>query len=114
MEFGITPSNSTAPCYKYGYEVPRDCNHSMRLDEANRNTKWYNATILEMKLLKQQLRVQNSLLHVHVLNKSLTFATRYVILASRYMKLAICLEIMSPLLTHLARFMRSFTNGIPH
>ena len=41
-------SYSTAPRYQYGYEVPRDYNHALRLDERNKNTRWQEATQLEM------------------------------------------------------------------
>ena len=33
-------SFNTAPRYKYGFEVPRDYAHAMRLDERNKNSKW--------------------------------------------------------------------------
>ncbi len=39
----------TSPRYKYGYEVPRDYNHAVRLDERNNNTKWKDAVDLELK-----------------------------------------------------------------
>jgi len=40
-----------APCYKYGYEVPKNYDHAIRLDERNGNTKWQEATTLEMTQL---------------------------------------------------------------
>ena len=41
-------SYNTAPKYKYGFEVPRDYKHAMRLDERNGNTKWKDAVKTEM------------------------------------------------------------------
>jgi hypothetical protein len=38
----------TAPKYKYGYEIPRDYAHALVLDRRNGNTKWADATSLEM------------------------------------------------------------------
>ena len=38
----------TAPRYKYGFEIPRDYQHAVRLDERNKNTKWQDAAGLEM------------------------------------------------------------------
>src|SRR5687768_17921135 len=34
--------------YKYGYEVPRDFRHAVEIDERNGNTKWQDATKLEL------------------------------------------------------------------
>ena len=42
-------SYSTAPKYKYGFEVPRDYKHALRLDELNKNTKWQDAIDTELK-----------------------------------------------------------------
>jgi len=42
-----------APCYKYGYEVPRDYNHAVKLDKHNGNTKWQDSTALEMSQLHE-------------------------------------------------------------
>ena len=42
----------TAPKYKYGFEVPRDYAHAMRLDEQNGNKRWAEATELEMVLMQ--------------------------------------------------------------
>ncbi len=44
-------SYCTAPCYKYGYEVPQDYNHAVELDKHNDNTKWQDSTALEMTQL---------------------------------------------------------------
>ena len=44
-------SFSTAPKFKYGYEVPRNYKHAMELDQRNGNTKWADATRLEMELM---------------------------------------------------------------
>ena len=41
-------SYSTAPKYKYGYEVPRDYQHALRLDELHKNTKWQDAVRTEL------------------------------------------------------------------
>ena len=38
----------TAPKYKYGYEVPRDYPHALKLDELNKNTKWYDSIGTEL------------------------------------------------------------------
>jgi hypothetical protein len=38
----------TAPRYKYGFEVPRDYNHAMRLDACNGNNKWEEAINVEL------------------------------------------------------------------
>ena len=46
-------SYRTAPRYKYGFEVPRDHDHAMELDKTNRNTKWKDATDLEMSQLDE-------------------------------------------------------------
>ena len=40
-----------APKYMYGFEVPRDYKHGVRLDERNGNTKWQDCTDLEMTQL---------------------------------------------------------------
>jgi hypothetical protein len=36
-----------APKYKYGFEVPRDYGHAIRLDERNGNNNWQQSTKLE-------------------------------------------------------------------
>jgi hypothetical protein len=46
-------SYCTTPRYKYGFEVPRDYNHAMELDKKNGNTKWHDATVLEVTLLDE-------------------------------------------------------------
>ena len=38
----------TAIKYKYGYQIPRDYNEAIRLDELNGNTKWKDAVALEI------------------------------------------------------------------
>ena len=38
----------TAIKYKYGYQIPRDYNEAIRLDELNGNTKWRDAVALEI------------------------------------------------------------------
>ena len=40
-----------APRYKYGYEVPKNYEDAVRLDKLAKNTKWQDATKLEMDLL---------------------------------------------------------------
>ena len=42
-------SYNTAPRYQYGFEVPRDYKHALRLDERNGNTRWRESVQLEMK-----------------------------------------------------------------
>mmetsp|Transcript_13186 Transcript_13186/g.23919 ORF Transcript_13186/g.23919 Transcript_13186/m.23919 type:complete len:235 (-) Transcript_13186:1278-1982(-) len=44
-------SYRTAPKYQYGYEVPKDYVHAVRLDEKAGNTKWQDSTKLEMAQL---------------------------------------------------------------
>ena len=44
-------SYRTAPKFKYGYEVPRNFNHAMELDQCHGNTKWTEATALEMSVM---------------------------------------------------------------
>jgi hypothetical protein len=44
-------SFSTAPKFKYGYEIPQNYNHAMELDKHNGNTKWTDATKLELELM---------------------------------------------------------------
>jgi hypothetical protein len=41
----------TTPKFKYGVEIPRDCNHAMELDKQIGNTKWAASTKLEMDQL---------------------------------------------------------------
>ena len=41
-------SYNTAPRYKHGYEVPRNYAKALRLDKRNGNTKWADATVLEL------------------------------------------------------------------
>jgi hypothetical protein len=43
----------TAPKYMYGYEVPRDYNHDIRLDQHNGSTKWQDSIKLEMNQLNE-------------------------------------------------------------
>jgi hypothetical protein len=44
-------SYCTVPKYQYGFEVPKDYQHAVRLDEKARNTKWQDSTKLEMAQL---------------------------------------------------------------
>ncbi len=46
-------SYNTAPRYKYGFEIPRDYAHAMRLDEQNKNTKWKDAVALELLQIQE-------------------------------------------------------------
>jgi len=46
-------SYNTAPRYQYGFEVPRDYDHAVRLDRQNGNTMWQDAIALEMKQLDE-------------------------------------------------------------
>jgi hypothetical protein len=41
-------SYNTAPCYKYGFEVPRTNEQALCLDKRNGNTLWGDATVLEL------------------------------------------------------------------
>jgi Reverse transcriptase (RNA-dependent DNA polymerase) len=41
-------SYNTAPCYKYGFEVPRTYEQALCLDQRNGNTLWRDATVLEL------------------------------------------------------------------
>jgi hypothetical protein len=41
-------SFNTASKYKYGYEIPRTYEQAKRLDQKNGNTKWGDATVLEL------------------------------------------------------------------
>ena len=41
-------SFNSAPRYKYGFEVARNYQHGLRLDEQNGNTKWYDSVTMEM------------------------------------------------------------------
>ncbi len=41
-------SYRTATCYKYGYEVPKNYEHAVKLDAKNGNTKWQDAISLEL------------------------------------------------------------------
>ena len=41
------------PKFKYGYEIPRDYQHAVELDRKNGNTKWVDATKLEMSQLDE-------------------------------------------------------------
>ena len=45
-------SYNSAPKFKYGFEVPRDYRQAMWLDKRNGNTKWAEATNLEMTQLE--------------------------------------------------------------
>jgi hypothetical protein len=41
-------SFNSAPKYKYGYEIPRTYEQANHLDQKNGNTKWGDATVLEL------------------------------------------------------------------
>ena len=41
----------TAPCHKYGFEIPCNYEHAVKLDEQNGNTRWQDATTLEIELI---------------------------------------------------------------
>ena len=41
-------SYNMAPRYKYGFEVPRNYEHAMCLDQKNKNTRWKDAVSLEL------------------------------------------------------------------
>ena len=43
----------TTPQYKYGYEIPKKYRCAVKLDERNGNTKWQDATALEMGQLDE-------------------------------------------------------------
>ncbi|MEC8171189.1 MAG: reverse transcriptase domain-containing protein, partial [Candidatus Thermoplasmatota archaeon] len=43
----------TAPKYMYGYEIPKDYNDALRLDRLHGNTKWQDATQVEMDQLME-------------------------------------------------------------
>jgi hypothetical protein len=42
-------SFNTAPRYKYGFEVPRNYDHAMRLDQKNKNSLWKDAVATELQ-----------------------------------------------------------------
>ena len=46
-------SFNTAPRFKYGFEVPRNYNHAVRLDERNGNTLWQDAVALELQQIDE-------------------------------------------------------------
>jgi len=46
-------SYNSAPRFKYGFEIPRDYAHAMRLDERNKNTKWKDAVALELLQIQE-------------------------------------------------------------
>ena len=41
-------SYTSSPKYKYGFEVPKNYTHAMRLDEKNKNSRWKDAADLEI------------------------------------------------------------------
>ena len=49
----------TAPRYKYGYEVPRDYNHAMELDEKNGNKRWQEAIDIELAQIDEYKTFQD-------------------------------------------------------
>jgi hypothetical protein len=42
-------SFNTVPRYKYGFEVPRNYDHAMRLDQKNKNSLWKDAVATELQ-----------------------------------------------------------------
>ena len=46
-------SFSLRPKYKYGFEVPRDYDHVLQLDQQNGNMKWFDANVEEHKMLQE-------------------------------------------------------------
>jgi Reverse transcriptase (RNA-dependent DNA polymerase) len=46
-------SYNTSPRYKYGFEVPRNYAHALRLDEKNKNKLWQNAIALELLQIQE-------------------------------------------------------------
>ena len=46
-------SYNTAPKYKYGFEVPRNYVHALRLDELNKNTKWQDSVNTELNQIDE-------------------------------------------------------------
>jgi hypothetical protein len=46
-------SYQSAPRYKYGFEVPRNYAHAVRLDERNGNTRWQDAVQIEMDQINE-------------------------------------------------------------
>ena len=45
-------SFSTCPKYKYEHEITRDFKHAVEIDQHNRNTKWQDATTLELESMQ--------------------------------------------------------------
>jgi hypothetical protein len=43
----------TAPLYKFGYEIPKNYAHAMRLDEKNKNHLWKDAIDMEFTQIKE-------------------------------------------------------------
>ena len=46
-------SFNTAPRFKYGFEVPRNYEHAMRLDQKNKNNFWKDAIGLELQQINE-------------------------------------------------------------
>jgi hypothetical protein len=42
-----------APKYKYGFEVPRDYRHALRLDEHSKNALWQDAIATELSQIDE-------------------------------------------------------------
>ena len=56
----------TAPKYMYGYEIPKNFADAVRLDELHSNTKWQDATKVEMdQLAEYKVFVDMGLGHSH-------------------------------------------------
>jgi hypothetical protein len=52
-----------SPRYKYGFEVPRDYKHAVHIDEKNGNTKWQDATTLELTQINEYYNTFQDLGH---------------------------------------------------
>ena len=44
---------SRSAVHQFGFLIPKDYKHALQLDEQNGNSKWYDATKLEMDQIKQ-------------------------------------------------------------
>ena len=42
-----------SPKFKYGFEIPRDYNHAVKLDHQNGNTNWQDTVALEIQQLDE-------------------------------------------------------------
>jgi len=57
---------TSAPKFKYGFEVPKDYAHGIGLDNKNNNSKWQDIMELEMKLLDKYQTFNDLGLHPEV------------------------------------------------